>query len=151
MQVKRLPISLTPETARYHSARSCHQHQRSGKDRDGQHVCHPGPAMPVLAGPCHLNECWPLSQRQDCSGMLALALALRYKDVCMRDLRAEGFNPEVAALDRCGWRTTTRAVNRAAETVAEEGSISESKSGSQSAQPQTRRQKPAFTRSRCSS
>ena len=44
--------------------------------------------------------------------------ALRYKDVCKRDLKAGGFNPpdlESAASDRSGWRITTHSVIKEAE------------------------------------
>ena len=44
--------------------------------------------------------------------------ALRYKDVCKRDLKAGSFNPlklETAASDRVGWRTTIRRVAKASE------------------------------------
>ncbi|XP_068756587.1 uncharacterized protein [Montipora capricornis] len=44
--------------------------------------------------------------------------ALRYKDVCKRDLKAGGFNPsdlESAASNRSGWRSTTQAVIKEAE------------------------------------
>ena len=44
--------------------------------------------------------------------------ALRYKDVCKRDLKAGSFNPlklETAASDRVGWRTTIRRVAETSE------------------------------------
>ena len=44
--------------------------------------------------------------------------ALRYKDVCKRDLKAGSFNPlklETAASDRVGWRTTIRRAAKASE------------------------------------
>lgn len=44
--------------------------------------------------------------------------ALRYKDVCKRDLKAGGFKPsdlETAASDRSHWQSPTRAVVRQAQ------------------------------------
>ena len=45
--------------------------------------------------------------------------ALRYKDVCKRDLKAGGFNPshlETAASERSRWRSTTQAVVKKADS-----------------------------------
>ena len=44
--------------------------------------------------------------------------ALRFKDICKRDLKDGGYNPpdlESAAADRSSWRTTTRAIAKEAE------------------------------------
>ncbi|XP_063585836.1 uncharacterized protein LOC134763209 [Penaeus indicus] len=79
--------------------------------------------------------------------------ALRYKDVCKRDLKAGGFNPsdlEIAATNRSGWRSTTRDIVKAAEDMrdARWGERRLRKQlWLQSAPPYTR--EPAFTCSRC--
>ena len=81
--------------------------------------------------------------------------ALRYKDVCKRDLKAGGFNPsdlETAASDRSGWRSTTQAVIKEAEERRasrwEEKRLRKEQL-LQSAPSQTGRQERVFTCSRC--
>ena len=82
--------------------------------------------------------------------------ALRYKDVCKRDLKAGGFNPsdlETAASDRSGCRSTTRAVIKVGEERRDslwEEKFLRKKKRLLSDPPQTQRQDPAFTCSRCS-
>ena len=127
-QVQRLPPALPQTTPGHHLARSRHQQGRLGPGRDIEHVCRANAETTALAGPCLPHGPRPHSKKDVLYGELATGSrptgqpALRYKDVCKRDLRAGGVDPadlETASSDRVSWRTTVKAGIEEAELMRE--------------------------------